>query len=46
MLEHLGVELPLGVVGLDVEFAPKVGSGHQLKSEGTYATGWVELLGA
>jgi hypothetical protein len=23
MLEHLGVELPLGVVGLAVEFVPK-----------------------
>ena len=27
VLEHLGVELPLGVVGLAVEFAPKVCSG-------------------
>jgi hypothetical protein len=26
-LEHLGVELPLGVVGLAAEFAPKVCSG-------------------
>ena len=24
MLEHLGMELPLGVVGLAVEFVPKV----------------------
>lgn len=28
VLEHLGVELPLGVVGLGVEPAPKVCSGH------------------
>jgi hypothetical protein len=27
VLERLGVELPLGVVGLAVEFAPKVCSG-------------------
>ena len=27
VLEHLGVELPLGVVGLAAEFAPKVCSG-------------------
>jgi hypothetical protein len=26
MLEHLGVELPLGVVELAMEFAPKVSS--------------------
>ena len=30
MLEHLGVELPLGVVGLAAEFVPKVCSGHPL----------------
>jgi hypothetical protein len=29
MLERLGVELPLGVVGLAMEFAPKICSGHQ-----------------
>jgi hypothetical protein len=29
MLQHLGVELPLGVVGLAVEFAPKVCLGHR-----------------
>jgi hypothetical protein len=28
VLEHLGVELPLGVVGLAAEFMPKVSSGH------------------
>ena len=30
VLEHLGVELPLGVVGLAGEFVPKVCSGHWL----------------
>ena len=34
MLEHLGVELLLGVVGLAAEFAPKVCSGHRLRPEG------------
>jgi hypothetical protein len=33
MLEHLGVDLPLGVVGLAVEFVPKVCSGHWHKPE-------------
>ena len=46
VLEHLGVELPLGVVGLAAEFVPKVCSGHWLRPEGTCATGWVEFLGA
>jgi hypothetical protein len=27
VLEHLGIELPVGVVGLAVEFVPKVCSG-------------------
>ena len=45
MLEYLGVELPLGVVGLAVEFAPKVCSGHWLRREGTHATGQTEFLG-
>jgi hypothetical protein len=31
MLEHLGMELPLGLVGLDSEQAPKVCSGHWLR---------------
>ena len=30
MLGHLGVKLQLGVVGLAVEFVPKVCSGHWL----------------
>ena len=40
-----GVELPLGFVGLAAEFVPKVCSGHQLRLEGTCATGQVEFLG-
>jgi hypothetical protein len=31
MLDHLGVELPLGVFGLGVEPAPKVCSGHRVQ---------------
>ena len=34
MLEHLGVKLPLGVVGLGVEPVPEVCSGHRLRLEG------------
>ena len=34
LLEHLGVDLPLGVVGLAVEFVPKVCSGHWPRLEG------------
>ena len=40
MLEPLGVELPLGVLGLAVELE------HQLRPEGTHATGRLEFLGA
>lgn len=32
MSEHLGVRLPLGVVGIGVEPAPKVCSGHKFRS--------------
>ena len=46
MLELLGVEFPLGVVGLAAEFTPKVCSGHQPTPEGTCATGQAEFLGA
>ena len=46
VLEHLGVELPLGIVGLAVEFAPKVFSGHQPRQEETHATGQMKFLGA
>ena len=45
VLELLGVELPLGVVGLTVEFVPKVCSGQPPRPEGTHATGLVEFLG-
>ena len=34
VLECLGVELPLGVVGLAVEFVPKVCSEHRPRQEG------------
>jgi hypothetical protein len=44
MLEHLGVELPLGVVELAVEFIPKVCSGHWPRQEGPCATDRVEFL--
>jgi hypothetical protein len=46
VLECLGVDVPLGVMGLAAEFEPKVCSGHCLRLEGTCATGWVEFLGA
>ena len=46
MLEHLGVELPLGVVGLAAESVPKVCSGQWPRLEGTRVTGWVEFRGA
>ena len=35
VLEHLGVELPLGVVGLGAEPEPKFCSGHRFRPEGT-----------
>ena len=44
MLEHQGVELPLGVMVL--EFAPKVCPEHWLRLEGTCANVRVEFLGA
>ena len=46
VLDHLRVELFLGIVGLAVEFALKVLSGHGLRPEGTCATGWVDFPGA
>ena len=46
VLEHLGVELTLSVVGLAAELELKVCSGHRPRLEGTCATGWVEFLGA
>ena len=42
-LEDMGVELPLGVVGLGTELAPTVCSGHCLRPEGTHATGQAGL---
>ena len=46
MLEHLGEELLLGVVGLAAKFGPKVCSGHQPRLEGNGATGLTEFLHA
>jgi hypothetical protein len=46
MSENLGVDLLLGIVELAAEFVPKFYSGHWPRSEETYATGWVEFLGA
>ena len=44
VLDHLGMEIPLGVVGLASEFGPKVCSSLQPRSEETHATGQVEFL--
>ena len=47
LLNHLGVELPQGVVGLAAEFAPKVCSGPGPdRPEGTRATALVEFFHA
>ena len=46
VLEHLGVELPLSVVRLTVDFVPKVCSGHWPRQEGTHAIGQTEFLGS
>jgi hypothetical protein len=46
MLESLGVELFLSVVGLAVELVPNVCSWHHPRPEGTCATGQAEFLGA
>ena len=45
MLESLGVELLLGVVGLAAEFTHKDCLGHLPRTEGTCATGRAEFLG-
>ena len=45
-LECLGVEIPLGVLGLAAKFTPKVCSGHLTRPEGTHATGQADFLGA
>lgn len=44
VLELLGVEIPLGIMGLGVEPVPKVCSGHRLRLEGSHATGWVGFM--
>ena len=36
ILEHLGVKLPLGLVGLGAELAPKVCSAHWLRLKGHF----------
>ena len=46
MLQCLGVDLPLGTVGLATEFVPKVCLGHRPSLKGTPATGQEEFLGA
>lgn len=40
VIEHLGDGLPLDVVGMSVEPAPKVCSGHKFRLEGTHASSW------
>jgi hypothetical protein len=45
MLEHLGIELPLGVVGLAAELVPNVCSGQWARLEGICASGWVVVPG-
>lgn len=37
MLKHLGVELPLGVVGLGAELPPNICSGYRLRLEEPHA---------
>jgi hypothetical protein len=44
MLEHLGVGLPLVVMGLATEFVSKVCSGHRPRLGGTHTTGQSEFL--
>ena len=46
VLERLGLEVLLSVVGLAAKFAPKVCLGCRLRQEGTAAIGWVEFPGA
>ena len=46
VLECLGEEIFLGVVGLAVELAPKVCSGHRPRQEGTCATSQADFLSA
>ena len=44
LLESLGVELPLGIVGLGAELEPKICSGQQLRLVGIHATSCLEFL--
>jgi hypothetical protein len=44
VLEHLGVELPLGVVGLAAQFVPNVYSRHRSRLKGTHETVLAEFL--
>ena len=46
MLERLGVDFFLGIVGLASEFTPKVCSGHWPRLEEIHATGQMEFLGS
>ena len=46
MCECLGVELPLGAVGLAAEFVSKVCTGHQPRPERICATGLADFLSA
>ena len=46
MLECLGVELILGVLGVAVELAYKICSGHEPSLEGTHVSYQTEFLGA
>ena len=39
VLDHLGIEFPLSVLGLGAELQPKVCFRHQLRAEGICATG-------
>ena len=46
MLERLGVDFFLGIVGLASEFTPKVCSGQWSRLEEIHATGQMEFLGS
>ena len=46
MLVYLGVGLILGVLGVAVELAYKICSGHEPSLEGTHVTYQTEFLGA
>ena len=46
MLVCLGMDLSWNILGLAVEFVPKVCAGLHPRPDGTCATGLMELLGA